>query len=107
MEDIFVAKIIETENQAEKIVLQAKEKADSLIEENKLKNSLDTRQLEKKYDEIVSEKQDAIKQEFENDFNKNLDDMKLQTDQLKSQSMQNYEKALKILLSEESDNGNS
>ena len=107
MEDIFIAKIIETENQAEKIVLQAKEKADSLIEENKLKNSLEKRQLEKKYDEIVSEKQDAIKQEFENDFNKNLDDMKLQTDQLKSQSMQNYEKALKILLSEESDNGNS
>ena len=107
MEDIFVAKIIETENQAEKIISQAKENANNLLEENKLRYSFEKKQLEKKYDDIVSEKQDEIKKEFDEDFNKSIVEMKTDIDKLKSQSIQHYEQALKILLLGESENGNS
>ena len=107
MEDIFVTKIIETESQAEKIVLEATETANNLIENYKLENSLEKKKLEKKYDDMVAEKQDAIKSEFETEFNQSLDEMKTEVDNLKSQSIQNYDDALKILLAWREENGNS
>ena len=107
MEDIFVTKIVETEKQAEQIVENAKETASKLLEECKFQTSQERRKLEKKYDESLVEKQDAITQEFETEFNKSMSEMKNEVSELKTKSKVNFESALTILLSGESGDGNS
>jgi len=107
MEDILVSKIIETEKEAEKIILDSKETASRLTKEYDAKYNFEKKQIEKKYEELIISNQEKIKMEFDENFDKKLSEMKIQVDEIKINSQQNYDKALNILLSGVNDNGNS
>ena len=107
MEDIFVTKIVETENQAEQIVADAKENANKILEECRFKTSQERKQLEKNFDDALTEKQESLKHEFEDEFSRNLVEMEKQVAELKIDAKKNYETALVVLLSGESGDGNS
>ena len=107
MEDIFVTKIIETEIDAKKIILEASESANNMMAEYKLNHKAERKRLEQKYDDMVSSEKEKIKAELDDKFNSQLSQAKSQIEKIKLQSKDNYDKALKLLLTGESDYGNS
>lgn len=106
MEDIFVTKIIEAEKQAEEIVSKSQKKASKMLESYKLEYSLQKKQIEQKYDEMIYASQEAIKKEYDDSFNGKAEQIKLEVQKLKLNLDSAYDVALNILLSGVSDNGN-
>ena len=107
MEDILVAKIIEAEDKADKIVSDSKVTAKNLIDEHTLKFNLEKKEIEKKYDDLLITGQEKIKKEFDAEYEIKLKEMKKDAEKLKDHSKQNYDKALNILLAGVSSDGNS
>ena len=107
MENILLAKIVETEDIAEKIISDSKITANNLIEEHTLKYNTDKKEIEKKYDEILISGQERIKKEFDAEFEKKLSELKIETQKIGDHSIQIFDKALNILLSGVNCDGNS
>lgn len=107
MENILVAKIIEAENNAIKIILDSKNQASHLVEEYKKIYNQEKKQIEKKYDDMLILSQDTIKNEFDKEFDKKMQESKKEIDVMKLQSKQNFDTAINILLSGVEGNGNS
>ena len=107
MEDILITKILETECEAEKIISDSKVSASRLIEDYTASYNLEKKQIERKYDDIFISKQEQIKKDLDEEFSNKLSLTKSEMEQIKVQSMKNYEKALNILLSGVNKNGDS
>ena len=107
MEDILITKILETECEAEKIISDSKVSASRLIEDYTASYNLEKKQIERKYDDTFISKQEQIKKELDEDFSNRLSVSKTEIEQLKVESIKNYDEALNILLSGVDNNGNS
>ena len=86
MEDILVAKIIEAEDKADKIVSDSKVTAKNLIDEHTLKFNLEKKEIEKKYDDLLISGQEKIKKEFDAEYEIKLKEMKKDAEKLKDHS---------------------
>ena len=107
MEDILITKILETENKASKIISDSRVTASRLIEDYTASYNLEKKQIERKYDDTFISKQEQIKKDLDVEFSNKLSLAKSEMEQIKVQSMKNYDKALNILLSGVNKNGDS
>ena len=107
MEDILITKILETESEAEKIILDSRVSASRLIEDYTASYNLEKKQIERKYDDIFIAKQEQIKKDLDEEFISKLSISKTEIEKLKDESVKNYDKALNILLLGADKNGNS
>lgn len=107
MEDIFLTKIIEAEQQAHQIILNSNLDAQKLIQDKKQNFENDKKQLEKKYDDLLYYSQEQIDEKLKKEFSSKLDSLKNEVDEIKNHSKENYSKAIDYLLFGVNDNGNS
>lgn len=107
MEDIIVVKILETEKEAKKIISDSKVTASRLIEEYTATFNVEKKQIERKYDDIFISKQEQIKKDLDEEFNNKLSIVKSEVETLKVHSLKNYDKAINILFSGVTNDGNS
>lgn len=107
MEDILVAKILETENEAAKIISDSNITASRLLEDYTARCNLEKKQIERKYDDALISGQEQIKKDLDEEFNNKLSITKSEVEKLKVQSVSKYDEALNILFSGVGNNGNS
>lgn len=107
MENILVAKILETEKKASKIISDSNITAMRLIEDYTASYNLEKKQIERKYDDELILKQEQIKKDLDEKFTNKLSMAKSEVDNIKTLSMNNYGKAINILFSGVVNDGNS
>ena len=107
MENILVAKILETEKKASKIISDSNITAMRLIEDYTASYNLEKKQIERKYDDELILKQEQIKKDLDEKFTNKLSMAKSEVDNIKTLSIKNYGKVINILFSGVVNDGNS